>query len=172
MESKKNKKKSNTYLTFNLNDETYALDVLKVREVLENSSTTKIPQTPPFMRGVINLRGSVVPVIDLKLKFGMEKTENQITTCIIVTEIKINNDEIVLGMIADSVQEVINLYLNDIEPPPAIGNRINNQFIEGMGKHDENFIIILNIDNIFNEDEINLVTKAGKTENSEILINA
>ncbi|MDY0300371.1 MAG: chemotaxis protein CheW [Trichlorobacter sp.] len=152
------------YLTFKLADEVFALDVAKVREILEYTSITKVPQTPEFMRGVINLRGSVVPVIDLRLKFGMAPTEQTINTCIIVVEVTLDGDTTVLGALADSVQEVVEMEPEQIEPAPHIGTRLNTEFIKGMGKHDDNFIIILDIDRVFSEQEIIAVAEAGSME--------
>lgn len=137
------------YLTFKLADEVFALDVAKVREILEFSTITKVPQTPEFMRGVINLRGSVVPVIDLRLNFGMPCTEQTINTCIVVVEVNLDDELIVLGMLADSVQEVVEMDPGNIEPAPHIGTRLNTEFIRGMGKIDENFVMILDIDKVF-----------------------
>lgn len=142
------------YLTFKLADETFALDVAKVREILEQSSITKVPQTPDFMRGVINLRGSVVPVIDMRLKFGMTATEQTVNTCIIVAEVQLEDEVIVLGALADSVQEVIEMEPQQIEAAPHIGTRLNTDFIKGMGKHDDRFIMILDIDKVFSSDEL------------------
>ena len=152
------------YLTFKLSDEIFALDVAKVREILEFTSITKVPQTPEFMRGVINLRGSVVPVIDLRLKFGMESTEQTINTCIIVVEVTLEGDTTILGALADSVQEVVEMEPEQIEPAPHIGTRLNTDFIKGMGKHDENFIMILDIDRVFSEQEMAAVQDAGGGE--------
>ncbi len=142
------------YLTFKLADEVFALDVAKVREILEQSSITKVPQTPDFMRGVINLRGSVVPVIDMRLKFGMSATEQTVNTCIIVAEVQMDDEIIVLGALADSVQEVIEMEPQQIEAAPHIGTRLNTDFIKGMGKHDGRFVIILDIDKIFTSEEL------------------
>jgi purine-binding chemotaxis protein CheW len=145
------------YLTFKLDDEVFALDIGKVREVLDFTSITKVPRTPEFMRGVINLRGSVVPVVDLRLKFGMSKTENTVNTCIIIVEVTMDNETIILGALADSVQEVLDLEPGNIEPAPKIGTRLNTEFITGMGKRENRFIIILDIDKIFSTDELALV---------------
>lgn len=142
------------YLTFKLDDEVFALDISQVREVLDFTAITKVPRTPDFMRGVINLRGSVVPVVDMRLKFDMSKTEQTVNTCIIIVEINIENERIVLGALADSVQEVIELGPGQIEPAPRIGTRLHTEFIKGMGKRDESFIIILDIDRIFSIDEL------------------
>jgi len=145
------------YLTFKLDDEVFALDIGKVREVLDFTSITKVPRTPDFMRGVINLRGSVVPVVDLRLKFGMSKTEKTVNTCIIIVEVTVDGETTVLGALADSVQEVMDLGPGHIEPAPKIGTRLNTEFIKGMGKKDNRFIIILDIDKIFSTDELALV---------------
>ena len=137
------------YLTFKLADETFAVDVAKVREILEWTTITKVPQTPDYMCGVINLRGSVVPVIDLKQKFGMAVTAKTVNTCIIVVEVEQENETIIIGALADSVQEVFELEQANIEPAPKIGTNLNTDFIQGMGKHNETFIMILDIDRVF-----------------------
>ncbi len=149
------------FLTFKLADEVFALDISQVREVLDFTNITKVPRTPDFMRGVINLRGSVVPVVDMRLKFGMDRTEKTVNTCIIIVEIDVDGDKTILGALADSVQEVIELEHGQIEPPPKIGTRLRTEFIKGMGKRDDNFIIILDIDKIFSADELTLVQEAG-----------
>lgn len=149
------------YLTFNLDKELYTVDVSRAQEVLEFKSITRVPQTPEFMRGVINLRGSVVPVVDLRLKFGMLATENTVDTCIIVVELDLEGENTVLGVLADSVQEVIDLNPDEIEPPPRIGSSIKTDFIVGMGKRDSKFVIILNFDRVFSIEELESV-KAGK----------
>ncbi len=145
------------YLTFKLDGEVFALDITKVREVLDFTTVTKVPRTPEFMRGVINLRGSVVPVVDLRLKFGMTKTEKTVNTCVIIVEVAVDNETTVLGALADSVQEVMDLEPDHIEPAPKIGTRLNTEFIKGMGKRDSNFVIILDVDKIFSTDELALV---------------
>ena len=142
------------YLTFKLADEIFALDVAKVREILEVTTITKVPQTPDFMRGVINLRGSVVPVVDMRLKFGMSMTEQTVNTCIIVVEINLDGDSLVLGALADSVQEVVEMEAEKIEPAPHIGTKLNTDFIRGMGKVDDHFVMILDIDRIFSSAEL------------------
>jgi purine-binding chemotaxis protein CheW len=146
-------KESRQYLTFRLAQETFAVDVAKVREILDFVSITKVPQTPDFMRGVINLRGSVVPVVDMKLKFGMEPTEKTVNTCIIVLEVIIENETTIVGALADSVQEVVDLDPSQIEPPPRIGMKLSIDFIKGMGKLNDEFVIILDTDRIFSFDD-------------------
>lgn len=153
---------TNQYLTFTLDRELYAIAVHSVKEVLEYTNVTKVPRTLDFMKGVINLRGSVVPVVDLRTKFGMAAVENTIATSIIVAEVSIADEAVVLGMIADSVQEVINLDPQDIEPPPRIGSRVDSEFIEGIGKQDDRFVIILAIDRVFSEFELAEVASGPK----------
>ncbi len=154
------------YLTFKLENEVFALEIAKVREVLDFTAITKVPRTPEFMRGVINLRGSVVPVIDMRLKFGMTKTENTVNTCIIIVEIHLDGETTVLGALADEVQEVIELGAGQIEPAPKIGTRLRTEFIRGMGKRDDRFVIILDIDRLFSVDELSLVQDAGAVTSS------
>ncbi len=142
------------YLTFKLGDEVFALDVAKVREVLDFTSITKIPRTPEFMRGVINLRGSVVPVVDLRLGFGMARTERTVNTCIVVVEVELEAETLIVGALADSVEEVIDLEPQQIQPAPTIGASVNTDFIRGMGKRDADFIMILDIDRVFSADDL------------------
>ncbi|MFZ5758270.1 MAG: chemotaxis protein CheW [Thermodesulfobacteriota bacterium] len=150
------------YLTFKLAEEVFALDVAKVREILEFTTITKVPQTPEFMRGVINLRGSVVPVIDLRLNFGMTCTEQTVNTCIIVVEVSLESEIIVLGVLADSVQEVVEMEPEQIEPAPHIGTRLNTEFIKGMGKINNDFVMILDIDKVFSSDDLLAVQGGGQ----------
>jgi len=159
------------YLTFKLGEEVFALDISKVREVLDFTTVTGVPRTPDFMRGVINLRGSVVPVVDLRLKFGMTRTENSVNTCVIITEVTVDGDTTVLGALADSVQEVLDLEPGSIAPPPRIGTKLRTEFIKGMGKQDDRFVIILDIDRIFSSDELSFVQTAG-TQPMETLATA
>jgi len=142
------------YLTFKLGEEVFAMDVSHVREILEFNSVTKVPKTPDFMRGVINLRGSVVPVLDMRLKFGMSMTEKTVNTCIVVLEVSLEGEKIVIGALVDSVQEVFELDPEQIEPPPRIGIQIKTDFIKGMGKRNDHFIIILDIDKLFTTEEL------------------
>ncbi len=150
------------YLTFKLEDEVFALDISEVREVLDFTTVTKVPRTPEFMRGVINLRGNVVPVVDMRLKFGMSRTEKTVNTCIIIVEISIEGEKAVLGALADSVQEVIDLEPEQIEPAPRIGTKLSTEFIKGMGKRNDHFVILLDIDRIFSADEITMVMDSAE----------
>jgi len=146
------------YLTFTLAKEVFAVDVARVREILEITNITKVPQVPDFMRGVINLRGCVVPVIDLRLKFGMEETAQTVNTCIIVVEVMMDGENIVLGALADSVQEVIEMEPSQIEAAPHIGTHLKTEFLKGMGKHDNRFVMILDIDKVFSGAELAVVS--------------
>ena len=151
---------TNQYLTFKLEDEVFGLAIGKVREVLDFTTITKVPRTPEYMRGVINLRGSVVPVVDLHLKFGLAQTEKTVNTCIIIVEISMEGEITVLGALADSVQEVVELEPEQIEPAPKIGTKLNTEFIKGMGKREEEFIILLDIDKVFSNEELTMVQRA------------
>jgi len=156
--------RTSQYLTFKLRDEIFALDIAKVREVLDFTTATKVPRMPVFMRGVINLRGNVVPVIDMRLKFGIPATDDTVNTCIIIVEISLDNETTILGALADSVQEVIELEPGQIEPAPKIGTRLRTEFISGMGKRNDEFVIILDIDKVFSAEEMSLVSEAGSDD--------
>jgi purine-binding chemotaxis protein CheW len=152
------------YLTFKLADEIFALDISKVREVLDFTTVTKVPRTPEFMCGVINLRGSVVPVIDLRKKFGIGVAEKTVNSCIIITEVTVDNETTILGALTDSVQEVMDLEPDNIEPAPHIGTHLNTEFIKGMGKHNNHFIMILDIDKVFSASELAATQAAQSAE--------
>ena len=149
------------YLTFKLLDENFAVDVAKVREILDYTPATKVPGTPDYMRGVINVRGNVVPVLDMRLKFGLDKTDRTVDTCIVVMEIAVEEDTAVLGALVDSVQEVVELDPGQIEPPPRIGTRWRTEFLKGVGKRNGELIIILDIDRIFASDDITRIHDAS-----------
>lgn len=159
------------YLTFNLDKEIFAVDVAHIREIQEASTITKVPRTPEFMRGVINVRGSVVPVVDMRLKLGMPAVADTIDTCIIIMEIGLDGDIVVMGALADSVQEVFELPPEQIEPVPKIGTQLNTRFIKGIGKHDEKFVIILDIENILSTDEIAMVREGSEVSPEETIFN-
>jgi purine-binding chemotaxis protein CheW len=142
------------YLTFQLAEEVFAIDVSHVREILEFTMVTKVPRTPEFMSGVINLRGSVVPVLDMRLKFGLTKIEKTVDTCIVVVEVFFEEENAIIGALVDSVQEVFELEPDQIEPAPRIGTQLKTEFIKGMGKRDDNFIILLDIDKVFASEDL------------------
>ena len=145
------------YLTFKLGEEMFALDVSQVREILDVTTITKVPRAPEFMRGVINVRGSVVPVVDLRMKFGMPGTERTKDTRIVVMEITLDGDLTTIGTLADAVHNVMDIEPSSIEPAPKVGAKWNTEFIKGIGKHNDEFIIILNVDRIFSAEELALV---------------
>ena len=147
------------YLTFKLGAEVFALDVAAVRGVLDFTLITKIPRTPDFLRGVINLRGSVVPVLDLRLAFNLSMTEKTVNTCIIVVEVALGEERLVIGALADSVEEVVEMEPDQIQPPPSLGASINTDFIRGMGRRDSEFIMILDIDRVFSGTELELLKR-------------
>ncbi len=155
------------YLTFTLDEEVFGVDISKVREVLDFVTVTKVPQVPEFMRGVINLRGGVVPVVDMRIKFGMPTTEKTVDTCIVIVEIELGGDITVIGALADSVKEVMDLNPDQIEPAPKIGTKLNTEFIRGMGKKGEEFVIILDIDKVFSCDELAVARDVGQENSSE-----
>jgi purine-binding chemotaxis protein CheW len=142
------------YLTFQLGDEVFALDVSRVREILEFTRITQVPKTPDYMKGVINLRGNVVPVVDMRLKLGLAETVKTVDTCIVVVEVLSEGENIVMGALVDSVQEVIEIEHDQIEPAPKIGIQLNTDFVAGMGKKDDRFVIILNMDKVLSSDEL------------------
>ena len=150
------------YLTFTLAEETFAIEIVKVREVIDYVHLTRVPRMPVFLRGVINLRGSVVPVIDLRLILSMPGVEKTVDTCIIIAEVNMDGEPLHLGMLADSVQEVIDIDPSQIDPPPKLGSMLNTEFIRGMGKREEGFFIILNIDQVLSSDEMASI-EAAKT---------
>jgi purine-binding chemotaxis protein CheW len=145
------------YLTFRLDRELFAVDIAKVREVLEFTTVTKVPRTPDFMRGVINLRGNVVPVVDLRLKLGLTQTERTVNTCVVIAEVDVDGERTLLGALADSVQEVLEIEGKQVVPPPRMGTRIDTGVIRGMGKREDEFVIILDIDKVFSGEEIKAV---------------
>jgi purine-binding chemotaxis protein CheW len=167
-----NSNESTQYLTFRLQEEIYAVDVANIREILDFITITKVPKSPEFMRGVINLRGSVVPVIDMKLKFGLPQTEKTVNTCIIVMEISVDGETVIIGSLADAVQEVLEMEPDQIEPAPRIGTRLNTEFIKGMGKRNDQFLMILDIDKIFSFDDIDSLRGDGEMNGPDTLLEA
>lgn len=145
---------SGQYLAFNLDKELYALDIDTVREVLEVTEITKVPQSREYMRGVINVRGHAVPVADLRTKFGMDEAEMTVDTCIIIIDVRIKEENIVLGVLVDGVEEVLEIERENIEPPPRFGVGISSEFIKGIGKVEDKFIVILDARKVFSEEEL------------------
>ena len=137
------------YITFILGDESFAINVAQVREVLELPLITKVPGAPDYMRGVINVRGKATPVVDLRLKFGLPSTPDTINSRIVVLELELDSETTVVGGIADSVHEVIELEAGQINPPPRIAMRWRTELIQGMGRRGDEFIILLDINRVF-----------------------
>ena len=149
------------YMTFKLGDELFAINVAQVREVLEVAQITKVPTAPRYMRGVVNVRGQSTPVVDLRLKFGLPESRDTVHTRIIVMELEIDSEATVLGGIADSVHEVIEIEPGSINPPPRIAMRWRTDFIQGMGKRGDDFIIILDVNAVFSSEELAVVGDAS-----------
>lgn len=146
------------YLTFSLGREIFGLDITSVRELLDQTTITRIPKTPDFMRGVINLRGHAVPVVDLRIKFGMAPTVFTVDTCIIVIEVELEGEMASIGALADAVQEVFEIPPDNIDDAPNMGTAVNPKYIKGMGKKDNQFIVLLSTDNLFTIEELTLAT--------------
>ena len=142
------------YLAFRLADEVYAIDILRIREILEYRVPTGVPMMPPSVRGVINLRGAVVPVIDLASRFGGKRSEISRRTCIVIIELTENDERQDIGVVVDAVSEVLEIPAAEIEPPPSFGARIRADFIKGMGKVNGKFVILLEVDKVLSVDEI------------------
>ncbi len=157
------------YLTFMLENDFYAFNVLKIREVLEVTKITRVPKTPDFIAGVIKLRGKVVPVIDLSIKFQMKKADSTVDTSIIIVEVDYEGEMIIIGALVDAVKAVIKLEQNQLEPPPKVGLNIDLGFIEAIGKHNNEFVLILSIDKIFSSTELDFISKeySEKDENMD-----
>lgn len=149
---------SSQYLTFSLSGEMFGLGILNVKEIIEYGNLTEIPMMPAFIRGVINLRGSVVPVIDLAARFGSSQTTIGRRTCIVIVEIQNDDVRQDIGIVVDAVSEVLDISASDIEPPPSFGTRIRSDFIQGMGKVAGKFVILLNIDKVLSVEEIATLT--------------
>lgn len=144
----------NQYLTFILGAETFALGILAIKEIIEYSSLTDVPMMPPYVRGVINLRGAVVPVIDLAVRFGRTSAPVTKRTCIVIIEVMANQERQVIGVVVDAVNEVLDIPASDIEPPPAFGSGIRTDVILGMGKVHNKFVILLDVNHVLAFDEL------------------
>lgn len=160
-----NNLKVNSYLSFKLDKEEFALHVSKVLNILEMTKITEVPKSPYYMKGVINLRGMVLPVIDTRLKFEMTETVYTEKTCIVVMELQLDDNKVFVGALVDEVTAVIELDEKQIEPPPSIGSKYKSEFIYGMAKYEDNFIMLLNMEQVFSDDEIiDLKKKSKQTE--------
>jgi purine-binding chemotaxis protein CheW len=155
---------ANQFLTFTLDGEQYAIGVAKVREVLEYTKITRLPRTSVFMKGIINLRGAGVPVIDLRLKFGLAETPITKDTSIIVMEVDSGEGTVIVGALADAVHEVVEIEEDAIEAAPRFGTRLAAEFIKGVGRREDSFVILLDIDRVFNAEEASLLAQASPQE--------
>jgi purine-binding chemotaxis protein CheW len=147
------------YLTFTLDEEEYGIGILKVKEIIGMMEITSVPRTPQFIKGVINLRGKVIPIIDLRLKFGMGEIPYTDRTCIIVVEIDSDKGTILIGIVVDAVSEVLNIQEGEIEETPAFGTQLNTDYILGMAKTEGGVKILLNIDKVLSIEEISGLDK-------------
>lgn len=153
-------RQSNQFLTFYLADEEYAVTILKVTEILECAVLTKVPGTPVWIRGVLNLRGAVVPVVDLAVKFGLPPTVITRRTCVVMVEMEHEGERLVLGVMADAVNQVVELAADAIQPPPSFGPKVRVDCIQGMGDSNGRFIVLLDIDRVLSSSEILAATTA------------
>jgi purine-binding chemotaxis protein CheW len=153
--------KEGKYLTFTLAGEEYGISILKVKEIIGLMSITMVPQTPDYVKGVINLRGKVIPVVDLRLKFGMPAMDYTERTCIIVVEIRTGGASILIGIVVDSVSEVLNIKAGEIEETPNFGSRLQTDYILGMAKSGEGIKILLDIDRVLRADELEVMSMAA-----------
>lgn len=157
--------KLDSYLSFKLGEEIFAANVAKVLNILEMTKITKVPKAPNYMKGVINLRGEVLPIVDTRIKFGLEETIFTPNTCILVLDIEMDNESVHVGALVDSVQEVIEIKDALIQPPPSIGTKYRSEFMHGVAHINDEFIMILNMDLIFSTDELmSLKATADKQE--------
>ena len=143
------------YLTFKLGNETYGIEILKVQEIIKMMDITRVPRTPAFMKGVINLRGKVIPVMNLRLKFGMEEVDETEKTCVIVVQVKTGKGTTVIGVIVDEVSEVMDIPEEAIEPTPPVGANVDTEYILGMAKSKNDVNMLLDIDRILAIEELN-----------------
>lgn len=155
------KEREGKYLTFCLDNEEYGIGILKVKEIIGMMPITTVPQTPEFVKGVINLRGKVIPVVALRLKFGMAENEYTERTCIIVVEIEAMTGTVMIGVVVDSVSEVLNIKGEDVEDTPTFGTRLNTDYILGMAKMEGSVKILLDIDRVLSAEEVAVLEEAA-----------
>lgn len=154
-------------LTFHIGGDTYAIDILRVREIVEYQTVTRVPTAPVWIRGVVNLRGNVVPVFDLAVKLGLPGAPVGRRTCIVLVEVELQGEETVLGIIADAVDQVVDLTPADVEPPPSFGARVHPDYLLGMAKLDSRLALLLDIDRILTSDELSRVDDLSAASTAE-----
>jgi purine-binding chemotaxis protein CheW len=152
------------YLTFSLGNETYGIEILRVQEIIGLMSITRVPKTPEYVRGVINLRGKVIPVVELRKKFALDGVEDTERTCIIVLQVDLGDVSITMGILVDEVSEVVDIVANQIEPPPSFGGSVDTDYILAMGKIAEFVVILLDVNKVLTEGEMGLMTSLGRSE--------
>jgi purine-binding chemotaxis protein CheW len=148
------------YLTFVLAGEVFAMGILAIKEIIEYAELTEVPMMPEYVRGVINLRGAVVPVIDLSVRFGKPSSPVTKRTCIVIIEVETHNERHVLGVVVDAVNAVLDIPAREVEPPPTFGASIRTDFIRGMGKVGGKFVILLDVDHVLAADEMDALVEA------------
>jgi purine-binding chemotaxis protein CheW len=156
--------KAGKYLTFNMGKEVYGIEILKVQEIIGMMPVTRVPKTPEFVRGVINLRGKVIPVIELRRKFGMEKREDTDRTCIVVVQVACATGTVTMGLLVDEVSEVLNVGQEQIEAPPSFGANVDTDFILGMGKVGQKVLMLLDADKVLSSEELVLAAQGKPAE--------
>ena len=149
------------YLTFKLDVEEFGIEILKVQEIIKMMDITRVPRTPSFVRGVINLRGKVIPVVDLRLKFDMESKVNTDKTCVIVVTVHRSGGAVVMGIIVDEVSEVLDVAGGSIEPAPEFGGSVDTSFILGMGKVGERVVTLMDVNRVLSGEEVSSVAEVG-----------
>ena len=154
---------THSYLSFKLDNELFAVDVIKVIEILEVPSITKIPLAPKYLAGIINLRGKVLPLVDTKVKFGLEPVQFTVDTCVVVIEIKVEDEVVQIGTLVDAVLEVMEIPDGEIQPSPSVDAKYKLEFIRGMYKKEEEFILLLNLDEVFSIEEMTLLQETNES---------
>jgi purine-binding chemotaxis protein CheW len=158
------------YLTFVVAGEEYAVNILKVKEIIEFDTVTTVPNTAPWIRGVTNLRGNVVPVIDLAVKFGLSASQVSKFSCIVITEVSYDGDKLTMGVMADSVNQVLDFSENEIETPPPFGTRVRIEFLLGMGRMGKKFCLVLDIDKVMSADEFLAVADSAQSSQVNVAL--
>ena len=166
MDAKTNLPTNGQYLTFFVAEEEYAIGILRIKEIIEFSGATPVPGTPPSVVGVINLRGRVVPVLDLARKFGAPASVVTSRSCAVIVEMELEHEKLVIGLLADAVHEVVEIAADMIEPPPSFGTRVRIDFLRGVGRHGDHFVLVLDVDRLLSESEAG---SAGEVSSSEAL---
>ena len=156
-----------SFLSFILAEEHFTIPVMKIMEILEVPKITKVPQSPNFLVGVINLRGAVLPVIDTRIKFGMSHIEYTINTCVLVLNIEVNDENLIVGALVDSVSEVFELHDSKIKPTPTIASRYRADYIQGMIQENDHFMMVLNIDKVFSSNDLESISESKELDIKE-----